>query len=409
MRHTRAAGILVLLLLAPSVSAQEPPALQVTADITDPDLQPGETGNIIVNLSNRANVTLRNIVLSAVLEPFTTRIQVSPRYLAVLDKERSAQVNLPLSVAPGAEKGTFSVRVVANYSKGAVEESAEAFVRINITNPPLLDVVEVRAEPAPVPRQPFTLHVKVKNQGLGPAHHVRLLFAYEVSEQQEINPAQPFSPSALAQPNLQLVEIPFNPLRDFIGYAGTLAPGEEREVDFPMVSSDAAKAGPYAIPVALLYQNANGVEQSPIKDVVGFVLGGTPRMEVAGVRTDPTRVPAGAEYLLTVQLENTGTGEARSVRAVLDGAATEFLGTVRAGDVSSALFTLRAGDPGVENHTLEVRYLDGRSEERSLREGLTVTVTGNSGTATAAAAGAALLVALLLLWGLLRRRRRPLE
>jgi MYXO-CTERM domain-containing protein len=400
-------GVLLLALLALPAAAQ-PPVLRVTPDIADPDLQPGEQGNVIVTLANGGNQTLTRLRLTAFLEPLTSQIQVSPRYLERVDGEQSAQVNLPLSVNPGAEKGTFSIRVVVNYSRGAQEESAEGYVRINITNPPLLDVVAVRAEPEPVPRQPFTLQVTVKNQGVGTARHVRLLFAYEVSQQQEVNPTQAFSPSALAQSNLQLVEIPFNPLRDFIGYAGTLRPGEEAVVEFPLISGEGAKAGPYSIPVTLLYQSDNGQEQSPVKTVVGFVLGGAPRLEVAGVRTDPARVSPNQEFLLTVQLENAGTGEARSVRAVLDGRATEFLGTVRPRDVASSLFTLRSGPAGLENHTLQVRYLDGQGTELVLREDLTVTVAGGGNGGPGAVAGALLLAAALgALWWIRRRRKTP--
>lgn len=401
-------GGLVLLLLAIPGLAQTP-VLRVTSEITDPDLQPGERGNVIVGLSNSANVTLRNLRVSAVLEPFTSQIQVSPQYRERLDSEKSTQLNLPLEVSPRAEKGTFSIRIIANYSRGAIEETADSYVRINITNPPLINIVEVRSEPAPIPRQPFTLHVKVKNQGVGTAQHVRLFFAYEVSQQQEITPGQPFSPSALAaQSNLQLVEIPFSPLRDFIGYAGSLAPGEEKVVEFPMVSSEGAKAGPYSIPVTILYQNANGADEAPVKDVVGFVLGGAPRLEVAGVRTDPARVSPNEEFLLTVQLENAGTGEARSVRAVIDSRATEFLGTVRPRDVASSLFTLHSGGAGLENHTLQVRYLDAQGQEATLRENLTVTVAGGAGGGSGATAAALLLVAALgALWWMRRRRKTP--
>ncbi len=399
-------GVLFLVLLAAPALAQAP-VLKVTADMTDADLQPGEQGNVIVSLSNSVNQTLRNLRITAVLEPLTSQILASPRYLERLDPEQSVQVNLPLAVNPGAEKGAFSVRVTVNYSKGAVEEWADAFARINISNPPLIGITGVRAEPDPLPRQPFTLQVKVRNQGVGAALQVRLFFAYEVSQQQQVNPGQPFSPSLLTQSNLQLVEVPFNPLRDFVGYAGSLAPGEEKTVDFPMVSSDTAKAGPYSIPVTLLYQNANGQEQTPVKDVVGFVLGGAPRIEVAGVRTDPARVSAGQEFLLTVQLENAGTAEARSARAVLDGRATEFLGTVRPRDVASSLFTLRSGGAGVENHSLQVRYLDGQGRESNLTETLTVSVAAGGGGASAPVAALAAVLALGALWWLRRRRKVP--
>ncbi|MBI4361633.1 MAG: hypothetical protein HY558_00505, partial [Euryarchaeota archaeon] len=397
MKRLAAAFLVLLMGAAPAL------ALNITADITNINLRPGDRTNLIVSLENTEQIPLDGIITRVELEPYSRFIIVTPHVLYTLPPKETKSVNLPLEVAPQAEQGQYALRVVSRWKELGTEKLKEAFIRLNVSKPSLIDITETRFDPPPVPGRPFTLLVKVRNTGPGDARNIRLNLAYQVSEQQQVQPGQPFSPSVFSQPQLVLVQIPFTPLRDFIGFLEVLRPGEEKTVDFPLVSERAAKTGAYSVPITIQYQNERGDNQEPVKNVVGILLGGGPHLDVAGTRLDPQRVFRGEDYTLSVQLENQGAGEARGVRAQLlpnaaaggvppgGGERVDFLGTLRAGDVASAIFDLRATEAGLLRHPLEVSYRDEAGNNYTLRETIPLEVRPAEERSILLAAPAALL------------------
>jgi len=400
--------ILVIILVSFVFFASEASAVSFSASITNAELMPGDTSNIIATISTE-DKKISGVTIGAEITPFTNYINSSTSFIQeIAGGNKSIQVNLPLTVTGKAEWGSYAVHVYARYTTEDLDKKTEdAYVKINVTRPSLLDITEVNTTKQQVkPGEYFTAYVKVKNEGVGALKNIRILISYEVSEQQQIQPGTAFSPSVLTQSNLQYVEIPFTPIGDFVGYIDRLEPGEEGTAEFPLISSKSADSGPYSIPVVVFYQDERGSEQTEIKNVIGVILGGSPKLGIAGVRLDPTRVHKGNDFTLSVQLENLGTGDAKSVKAKL-GSRSDFLGTISASDIGSAIFDLHADSDGTYKMPIEVNYTDESGTAFTFNDEVTIFVHPESDmTALYVAPAVILAVLALYIW---RKKRRALK
>jgi len=150
--------------------------------------------------------------------------------------------------------------------------------------------------------------------------------------------------------------------------------------------------------VVVFYQNEKGQEQDTIKNVIGIILSGDPKLGIAGIRLDPARVHKGEDFTLSVQLENLGAGDAKSVKAKI-GSRSDFLGTISANDIGSAIFDLHADSDGTYKMPLEVNYTDKSGNAFNLSDEVTIFVHPESDrTALYAALVAIPAVLVLYIW-----------
>ncbi|MFA7562345.1 MAG: S-layer protein, partial [Methanoculleus sp.] len=124
---------------------------------------------------------------------------------------------------------------------------------------------------------------------------------------------------------------------------------------------------------------------------------GSAEMGVASIRTEPARIIAGDTVDLTIRLENTGTADADSIRATVDGltftgSKEAFLGTIEPGNDGPAIFSLEADEAGEFDYTLVIRYTDGYGEH-TVRQALHLVVAGRSPVPAIAVAVVVLIVA----------------
>lgn len=162
------------------------------------------------------------------------------------------------------------------------------------------------------------------------------------------------------------------------------------------------------VPVEIAYTTTDGTRMQGT-DTLGLDLRGRGELAVASVKTEPVRVRQGDEFDLVVRMDNTGTGDARSVSARIDlplaGSKEAFVGTVRPGSNAPAVFTLQADRAGEFEYTFNATFEDdwgSHSAPRVLR--LSVAPSGDA----LLAAGLVVLVVLggLLALALWWRRRR---
>lgn len=400
------AKIMITFLVLLVFFASEASAITSSAEVTNTELTPGDHTNIIVTLNTENNTKAYGITIGAEITPFTNFINASTYYISEIAANSSVQVNLPLTVTENAEWGQYVVDVYVKYMENFENKIADSYVKINVTRPSLLTITEINTSKSQIaPGDIFTVYVKVKNKGVGTLKNIRIFVSYELSQQQQIQPGSAFSPSQLTQSNLQYVEIPFNPLRDFVGYIDSLEPGEEGTAEFPLTSKKTTESGPYSIPVIIYYQNEKGQEQTEIKDVIGVMLGGTPKLGISGIRLDPTRVYKGNDFTLSVQLENLGTGDAKSVKAVLENR-SDFLGTISANDIGSAIFDLHAGSDGNYKMPIEVNYTDTSGNTFTFNDEVTIFIHPEADR-TAIYAAPVVIVAILALY--MWRRKKSIK
>ena len=89
---------------------------------------------------------------------------------------------------------------------------------------------------------------------------------------------------------------------------------------------------------------------------------GKAKLNVADIKTDPAKLTAGSEATLMIRLENSGTGDAESVKASIDlpfsGTNEVFLGKIEPDDDALAVFILNPGGEGNFNYNLTIQYED---------------------------------------------------
>lgn len=129
---------------------------------------------------------------------------------------------------------------------------------------------------------------------------------------------------------------------------------------------------------------------------------------MANVKTDPSRINSGAEMSLTIRIENSGTGDAKSVRAIVDvpfqGTKTAFLGKIGPDEDAPAVFNLQADEAGNYKYKLTVVYEDDLGDHEQQQD-LDITIYG-AGVSMAAVGMSILVVIGLAYFGYARLIKR---
>jgi len=140
-----------------------------------------------------------------------------------------------------------------------------------------------------------------------------------------------------------------------------LEPGESRSIDLSFFIDKNAAGGLTEVPLIVSYSLLDG---SPAvqNESVAIDIRGEAELDITAIETSPVRVMEGDPFDLIIRIENTGTGEAKSVNAVIDlpftGTREAFIGKIKPGNDAPAVFTLNANDPGEHTYTLSTRYSD---------------------------------------------------
>ncbi|KQC11334.1 MAG: hypothetical protein APR55_07855 [Methanolinea sp. SDB] len=149
-----------------------------------------------------------------------------------------------------------------------------------------------------------------------------------------------------------------------------LEPGESRTINLSFHIDKNAAGGLTEVPLIVSYSLLDG---SPaIQDEsVALDVRGEAELGITAIESSPVRVMEGDPFDLIIRIENTGTGEAKSVSADIDlpftGTGEAFIGKIRAGNDAPAVFSLTATDPGEYTYTLTARYTDDYGEHTLTR------------------------------------------
>lgn len=360
MQHWIAAILIAWVLIQCSQAAVE---LQISGTIVERTAKPGDSIQVLISITNRGDEPAKSLKLfpmgSSALIPYRTSYD-----LGDLNPNSEIQLVIPLKISQQAREGQHLLELKAMYSTEQQVALAQSYyLAINVTRWVYVDIVNLSFQPQPVqPGQNFSLIITIKNQGDYSARNIRVQLAFEVVQQQEIQPAQPFSPTQLYRPQLEIVKVPFIPLTDYIGFIPELKPDQEAQLEFKLSSDRSTKEGDYPIPVLISYQDEWGIEQQQIKNVAGISLKGIPELEISELMTDPERISAQQPFMLSVVLENMGTGEARGILAELyldqELIARDYLGSLKQEDTGSAVFDLISPKHGTYHYLLVLSYMD---------------------------------------------------
>ena len=191
-------------------------------------------------------------------------------------------------------------------------------------------------------------------------------------------------------------------------YIPVLEPGGTSVLSMAFETDTNAPLGLEPVFVTIDYRNADLAAFRQV-ETIGIPIVGRAEMGVASIRTDPTRIVAGDQVDLTIRIENTGTADAKSVRATIDdldlpGTKEAFLGTIEPGNDGPAVFSLQAGRAGEFPYTLTIQYTDDYGAHTT-KQALRMIVAEPNPVPAIAVAAAVLIIVVVAAFLWYRRRK----
>ena len=363
------------------VVAEKEPFLELLPESIWPEpIEPGGELIVKLRLQNRGGAAARDVIVKFDEGwPFQLKDRTKlSTDIAELCSGCSVQLTYNLAVAANARSGSYTLtfyRVHANSS-----QKSEFSVRL--TARPELELVDVRLNNSKlVPGSAFVLFALVKNVGLGAAKATRI--------------------------TLQLAELPIIPAGDDSSFIGSLEAGESKVIEFPLVLDKNAKTGSYKLPIALSASDEFGAAKFASTEFAGLTVLGQAELSLATVSTDPVTVNEHEPFFLIVRLENTGSGDANSIKLALElpfkGSTEVWLSKLKPDEEKPIVLPLIAAGDGSYVYNLSVSYTDDLGQHTVIFPGQLYVKPKLSSAELALALVLGLVVLIVLLWIRLRK------
>jgi hypothetical protein len=163
-------------------------------------------------------------------------------------------------------------------------------------------------------------------------------------------------------------------------YIASLDPGEKSTINLRFASDRNTPVGINPVTLAVSYNNMDGTTERQT-ETIGIPVKGRADIAVSSVTTDPVRPVPGGMFTLIIRVENTGTDQATSVRAILDspfaGTKTAFIGSIDKDSDAPAIFYLQATKDGTVPANLTISYHDDFGSHTVSEQTTVMTGTGS--------------------------------
>jgi len=390
--------LIVSLLIAPASAAviSGDTHLQVEiAEITPNPARPGEDLLIKINVENTGDEPAENVNIGIEeINPFIFKYSTSGVYGSGTNTERDFQIkqirqrskvelNFHFTVSSGAKSGVQQLEFTIK-DNNRTNFSRRIPIRVE-GNP---DLVLIGTEIFPVnggnissgslvPGEEFYLRTAVKNAGNGNAKNVRVML--------DLNSSSPMIP-----------------LQDNVFFLENLSAGSSENLSFRLLLGNNAGVQPYRIPLRITASNEAETLQINKSQEIGVNVLNQAKINIASLKFDPEMPERGQKVSMILRLENVGEGEARFVKARLEGldgsgGTSAFLGRLDKDDDAPAVFTFIPEKSGEQEVTLLVEYEDDFGDHR-LSEDLTFNVTRTRSSIIPFALAAVLILAIVLFY-----------
>ncbi len=298
-----------------------------------------------IAIENRGKEDAESTRVKIILPPgFTGETDA---FMGKIAKGGTSTATFNLKAEKKAPSGNHVFGMVLSYLEKGVQKQAprdfQVFVQeygdINLA------ITDVATDPAKVyPDSDFVLSMGLENIGNGDAKSVEVLLA-----------------------------LPGEFSGKYSSFLGTIEKGKKSKATFELKASKDAKPVAYNTGAKIRYIDERGLAHEIEKNFQVFVHErGEVKIEIAGITTSPSKITPGSDFTLSIQLENVGKQDAKSVKAVIQprkefaGEKTSFLGSIKKDDLSTAIFDMTA-DKKAEAKTydlvLDVTYTDERGVE----------------------------------------------
>lgn len=316
------------------------------------------------------------------------RALLSSEYFGVVSQGTEILLQYLIHVDEDAESKTYYVPLKLIWRNVSMSEETQTLnIGITVIGEPDLVIGGVSTDPARIyPDEEFNLSIKMENIGTGKAEAVELKLLFPPEFEGETT-----------------------------GFLGTIKRDASSTAVFNLKTLKSASPGPYTFKLKLLYRDDQGRVKAADEDFEIYVSQrGEVDIEIAGITTSPSKLYPGESFSLSVQLENIGKQDAKSVRAEIEprkefiGERISFIGSLKEDDLSTAIFEMEVSKdakPGSYELSMKVVYTDERGIEHADEKSFSLLVSKKPrNTLRDAAVGAS--VILLLIGAYLWRSRK---
>jgi hypothetical protein len=348
---------LLLITCSIPVLAEEPTVILTGYDVTPAVLMPGDRGLITVSLTNTAqsatktesstfgNFPSSTITTTQHINPIIDSVFLSGGDIEVVGGNAQFEgelgpgqtVNLTFLIEAPRENGIF-FPVLRVRVRGA--ESLIYPIPVIVNMPvALLRTPAVMVEQPPIasirPGEQYDMALSLTNVGESVAEDISI---------RVIDEDPSIAPSKAGFFHITRLEV-----------------GESRSIEVSLFTDKDAPSGIHELPLSIQYSLVDG-SRAHQTESIGVNIRGQSALVIRSVDTDPVRVSEGDRFDLIIRLENTGTGEARSIRATIDlplqGTREAYIGTIKEGNDAPSVFILTANQSGEFSYRFQVSYQD---------------------------------------------------
>ncbi len=331
-----AAVFAISMLLLSTIASAAYGSLGITHTLLDSKLKPGQSSAVTLTFANAGTGAAYNakvyVTSGSFVKPEKTYFE-----LGSIGPSSSQTTTLNFDIDSSATSTTSFITLTAKYNQEGTSNEQESVVTIPITiyREPILQISGLSFNASRIkPDDIIQMSFSIMNSGAGSAKDVRISL-------------QNSSAYTYIGSNEQ--------------YASNVLPSEAKPFTFLLQIGSSTKAGIHSVPMQVSYYYEDGkLNKTEIKNA-NMEIFGKAKLDISNIKTDPVKPMDGGFVSLIVKVENTGTGDAKSVRVMVDSAFLKnkvSLGKISADEDASAVFSFNANGSGDIPYTLTVDYED---------------------------------------------------
>jgi hypothetical protein len=364
------------------------PAVTISGTSTNPSvIYPDTEFSMNVTLENIGTDVAKSVDLSLTLDEGFSGGNTA--FLGTIEKDSTSSTTLNLKAAEEISLGHHTLTADLNYqdSKGnEYNESIPIDVFVQDRGEVKLSISEINTTPSKIyPNTDFILTLTIENTGSQAAKATKLVL---------------------------------NLPKEFTGedssFLGTIQKDGLSSASFDIKAFKSSSPGVYLVNAKTTYTDEQRREKTSTEPFNLFILErGDVVLEISGKSTSPTKLIPGTEFTLSLQLENIGEQDAKSVRIELEpngdlkGEFASFVGEIEKDDVATGVFDLSVAPiavGGARMVSARIIFIDERGIENTVIKSFDLFVNEKTSSSrnTVTIVAVVLIVIVLYLW---RRRK----
>ena len=349
-------AVTVILLLTVPANAE----LDIVLGKLSPQpVEPGQDLMLSLTLAN-GNAQANNVILAINPDPSIILKNENDRVInegTIISYGTVAETYL-LHIDQRAFSGVYEIEFMVSWmSNDQLHEINKTF-KVMVQGVPQLAISNITIDSGSIsPKDMFNITFLLSNAGSGIAREV------EISAETS---GLPFVPAGA---DTKIIKI--------------LKPDESIELNFRLLVKDKTVISSYSIPINMDYKDESGKNQSS-RSFVGVNILGNAELSIGNIKTEPQNPVKGDPVTMTLRIENSGNGDARSAKVSLnipfEGTKTAFLGKIKPDDDAPGVFTFNAAQSGDIPYTATIEFEDDLGKH-TVKEALSLNVrdTNKSG------------------------------